>query len=152
MRNGFLDRPAPFAGIRDPAFDVREVGALLLEGSLSELEQPRAHHAALHPHARDALHVDVEVARVDELEALAVGLHHPVLDAVMDHLDEVARATLPEMRPAVRRCERVERRLQAFHRARFAADHHAVTVVQSPLSAGYADIEVVETEPAVLLS
>src|SRR5438093_6258906 len=132
MCDGFLDSPSPLTRIGHPALDVREVGPLLLEGALGELEEPRAHHASLHPDARDAPHVDLEFARVDELEALAVRLHHPVLDAVVDHLDEMTRAALSEMRPAVRGRERVEHRPRARHGARLAADHHAVAIVESP--------------------
>src|SRR5258706_5479563 len=151
MRDRFLDRPPSLAGVCDPALDVREVRAFLLECALRELEEPRANDAALHPDTRDTLHVDVEVAGVDELEAFAVRLHHPVLDPVVDHLDEVARAALPEMRPTVRRCEGVERRLHTFDRARLAADHHAVAHVETPDASGDANVEVVEAERLVLL-
>src|SRR5687767_2533864 len=99
VRDRLEDRPAALAGIGDPAFDVREIGPLLRERALGELEEPGAYDAALQPHARDALGVDPEFACVDELEALAIGLHHPVLDPVVDHPDEVARAALSEMRP-----------------------------------------------------
>src|SRR6266850_552371 len=151
MRDRLLNGPAPFARVRDPALYVREVGALLLERALRELEQPRAHDAALQPDARDALHVDAEVARVDQLEAFAVGLHHPVLDPVVDHLDEVAGAALAEMRPAARWCERIEDRLHDRDGALTAADHHAVAELQSPDAAGHADVEKIEPERRVLL-
>src|SRR5579859_1983783 len=82
--DGFEDRPAALAGIRDVALDVLEVAALGLERALRELEEPGAHDAALVPDLRDLLQVEIELARVEQLEALAVGLHHPVLDAVVD--------------------------------------------------------------------
>src|SRR5437773_3912095 len=151
VRDRFLDGPSTLTGVRDPAFDVRQVGSLLIECALRELEEPRAHDASLQPDARDTLHVDLEFARVDELETLAVSLHHPVLDPVVDHLDEMARAALSEMRPAVRRRERVEHRPRALHRACLAADHHAVAVVESPDPPGDSDVEIVESLGPVFL-
>src|SRR6266545_1817362 len=151
VRDRFLDRPAPLTRVRDPAFDVREVRAFLLEGAFGELEEPRPHDAALQPHRGDALHIDVELAGVDELEAFAVGLHHPVLDPVVDHLYEVARAALSEVGPAVRRRERIEHRLHALDRASVTADHHAVAVLEPPYAAGDSDVEKVESERAVFL-
>ena len=151
VRDGLEDRPAPFAGVRDPALDVREVGALFLEGALRQLEEPRPDDAPLEPHARDLVKIEAELARVQELEPLAVGLHHPVLDAVVDHLHEVARTGAPEVRPAVRWRERVEHRLRDRDRVRRPADHHAVAHLQPPDPAGDADVEETESLRGVLL-
>src|SRR5919204_66893 len=104
------DRPAALAGILDVTFDAGEVGAFGLERALGQLQQPRPHDAAVIPHRSDLLEVEAELARVQELEALAVRLHHSVLDAVVDHLHEVTRPGLAEMRPSVRRRQGVERR------------------------------------------
>ena len=51
----------------------------------------RAHDRALHPQLRDAPEIEVVVARVHDLEALA-RLHQAVLDAVVDHLHVVPGA------------------------------------------------------------
>ena len=42
-----------------------------------------------------SLQVELELGVVHELEALGVRLHQPVLDAVVDHLHEVAGAGGP---------------------------------------------------------
>src|SRR5438477_4463185 len=86
VRDRLEDGPASLARVGDVALDVLEVAALGLEGALRQLEEPGPNDAALVPDLRDLLQVEVELARVQELEALAVGLHHPVLDAVVDHL------------------------------------------------------------------
>ena len=86
-----LDRPAALAGVLHVAGDVLEAG-VLLEGVGGQLEQPGAHHAALVPEVGDGRQVEVPLGGLEELEALGVGLHHAVLDAVVDHLDEVAGA------------------------------------------------------------
>src|SRR2546428_12031007 len=70
---------------------------------------------------------------MQELEAFAVRLHHPVLDPVVDHLHEVAGAGLAEVRPAIRRRERVEDRLRNGHPVGGTADPHAVAVLESPV-------------------
>ena len=45
--------------------------------------------------------IEVELGLVlHQREAFGIGLHHPVLDAVVDHLAEVAGATGPHVRPA----------------------------------------------------
>src|SRR5207247_10955903 len=46
------DSPASLARVRDPALAVREVVALLLEGALQQLTEPRAAHRALVPDVR----------------------------------------------------------------------------------------------------
>ena len=47
--------------------------------------------------------VELVVARVHDLEALGVGLHQAVLDAVVDHLHVVAGARPADVEVAVRR-------------------------------------------------
>jgi len=64
------------------------------------LEQPAAHHAALVPEIGDRGEVEVPIGRLEELEALGVGLHHAVLNAVVNHFDEVTAADGPCMNPA----------------------------------------------------
>src|SRR6266542_1560904 len=144
-----MDRPAPLAGVLDVALDPLELVALGLERALGELEQPRTDHAAVVPDPGDGLEVDVELARVDELEPLAVRLHHPVLDAVVDHLREVAGAALAEVRPTVRRRERVEQRPDDLDGVGRTPDHHAVADLEAPDPAGDADVEVPEAARAV---
>src|SRR4051794_10802217 len=111
-RHGHLDavghHPAALARIVDVALQAAELVALLLEGALGELAQPRAHDRAAVPQRRDLLELDRELGLVHEVEALGVRLHHPVLDAVVDHLHEVARARRAEVAPAVGRGQHVK--------------------------------------------
>ena len=53
---------------------------------------------------------------VHELEALGVGLHQAVLDAVVNHLHEVARAGRADVRPAVRAARASRARAAAARR------------------------------------
>ena len=108
-----LDRPAPLAGIRDAALEAREL-RVLAQRARREVEQPGADHAAAPPQLGDlgqvervlevlgmrerrrlgvvALRAPARVGVAQEVEALGVGRHQPVLDAVVHHLDEVPRA------------------------------------------------------------
>ena len=102
-------------------------------------------------------HVLDEVDGGQQLVALAVGLHHRVLDAVVDHLAEVAgadRAGVHEARVAGmllaglvdrrRRLERVEDRLDLGDVVLAAADHQRVAVLQAPDAAGDAGVDVAD--------
>ena len=93
----------------------------------------------------------------EQLVALAVGLHHRVLDAVVDHLAEVAgadRAGVHEARVAGvllpglvlgdRRLEGVEDRLHLGDVVLAAADHQRVAVLQAPDAAGDAGVDVAD--------
>src|SRR5262249_61039239 len=93
--------------------------------------------------------------------SFGVSGHESVLDAVVDHLDEVASA----VRAAVQvpllggaadlvttgrtrdvsppGCERREDWVQTLHHIRLAADHHARAAFQSPDAAAGADIHIV---------
>ncbi len=94
--------------------------------------------------------VEVELAGVQQREALGERPHHAVLDAVVDHLDVVSGASRPDMQPARpvlfvrRRRECVEDRRNDPDRLVVTADHHAVAVVQTPHAAGRADVDVVD--------
>ena len=128
-----------------------EVVALLLERALGQLAQPRAHDRAAVPQPRDLLEVDRELRLVHQLEALGVGLHHPVLHAVVDHLHEVARRRRRRSgasRPAGR-ARRGSARAAAT-RLLVAADHHAVADLEAPDAAGGADVDVVDARSVEL--
>ena len=133
-----LDRPAALAGVLDPRLEPGEVVALLLERQRRQLAQPRAHDRALHPEVGDLRVVELVLARVEEREALGVGLHDPVLDAVVDHLHVVPGAGRAEVAPARAvllgrgRREHVEDRGQPLDGLVVAADHHAVARPRGP--------------------
>jgi hypothetical protein len=81
---------------------------------------------------------------VHQIEALGVGLHDPVLHAVVDHLHEVARPRVAEVPPAVRRGQHVEDRASRSTAVRVAADHHAVADLEAPHAARGADVDVLD--------
>src|SRR5205809_4468765 len=96
-------------------------------------------------------------------QALGIGGHDPVLDAVVNHLDEVAGAIRTAMEVALfstpaqflasrragdvadARRQRRENRIQALNDLRLAANHHAVAAFQSPDTAARSDIDVVNS-------
>src|SRR3546814_17134953 len=66
-----------------------------------EVEQPGRDHAAAPPYFGDIGKVDVEALSfrqlvrrpaLEHVEPFSIGLHQTVFDAVVDHLDEMARA------------------------------------------------------------
>ena len=139
-----LDGPAALAGVGDPALELAEVLAALPERVRRELEQPRADDRAVVPQVGDRGEVERVLARVHDLEALGVGLHQPVLDAVVDHLHVVAGAGRAGVEVAVDRRERAEDRLERLDRLAVAADHQAEAVREPPDAAGHAGVDVVD--------
>src|SRR5882762_11125024 len=97
-----------------------------------------------------------------DIEALRIGLHQPVFDAVVDHLDEMAGATRPAMQVALpgarvaplamRRCrnialpgrQRAKDRIEPLDHGLLAANHQAITAFEPPDPATGADIEVMD--------
>ena len=86
-----VHRPAAFAGVLHVAGDVLEP-RVLLRARRRPARAASAHHAALVPEVGDRGEVEVAIGRLEELEALGVGLHHAVLDAVVDHLRRSGRS------------------------------------------------------------
>src|SRR5207248_2810303 len=68
----------------------------------------------------------------DHLEPLCKCLHHAVLDAVVDHLDEVASAVWSDQAVAVFRGERLDRRFDSLECLGRAAGHDRITHFQAP--------------------
>src|SRR5262249_62285356 len=91
-----------------------------------------------------------DVRAVQHVHPLRQGRHHAVLDAVVDHLDEVARAVGAAVQPALlggagltgaagrarrgvhARREGAEYRRHVGYRVVVAADHEAVAAVEPP--------------------
>src|SRR3546814_20031087 len=95
---------------------------------------------------RSLVQVEAEFLLVPEdREAFRVRLHQPVLDAVVDHLGEVARADRPHVAPALVLAGRqgLQDRAQAVDCVLLAADHHAVALGQPPHAAAGAAVDVV---------
>src|SRR3954464_269879 len=133
-----LDRPAAFTGVLDIRLEVLEVVALELERTRGKLAEPGTDYGALHPQVRDLRVVELELAGVEQSEALGVRLHHPVLDAVVNHLYIVAGAGRTEVAPTWPvllggwRGEHVEDLRQPAHGLVRAADHHAIADLEAP--------------------
>src|SRR3546814_11633759 len=74
-------------------------------------------------------------------------LFRSVLDPVVDHLGEVARADRPHVAPALVLAGRqgLEDRAQAVDCALLAADHHAVALGPPPNAAAGAAVDVVQS-------
>ena len=135
----------------------------------AEIEQPGRDHAATPPDLGDVWQVDVEAfvfgqARrgliAEDVKAFGIGLHQAVLDAVVNHLHEVACAcragmdiaacgTLIEAVTSRGQCnaagagrERCEDRVEVVDSRLVATDHHAVATLQPPYTAGRADIDI----------
>src|ERR1044071_728025 len=114
----------------------------------AKVEQPGAHHAAVAPGLGEARRVDVELgARREQREALRERLHDPVLDAVVDHLREVAGAARPAVQPADLGAwrEQARERLEDLDRYRRAAEHEAIALLEPVHSAGDARVDVAQS-------
>ena len=177
-----VDRPATLARVRHAAGEVGQVrrGG---QGGGGEVDQPRADHRAAPPHLGDVRHVDLVlvvlrvaqrrrlgvdlplappgVGMVDDRQPLGDRAHHSVLDAVVDHLHEVARAAGPAVQVAVlggaprlaagrglgrsgAGRDRLEDRVQPSDRLVLAADHEAVAALQAPDPAAGPAVDVVD--------
>ncbi len=87
------------------------------------------------------MEVEVELGGLGhDLEPFGVGLHEPVLDAVVDHLDEMAGAGRPDVGVAALGGQGEEGGLAGGHRLVRTADHQAVALLQSPDAAGRAGV------------
>ena len=96
-----LDRPAALARV----LDVRAIALGRCPPARTRARPARTATSGRPSPAsrgRDLRVVELVLARVEQLEALGVGLHHAVLDAVVDHLHVVAGAGRPKWpQPAV---------------------------------------------------
>jgi hypothetical protein len=103
-----------------------------------------------YPEVGDLGVVELVLTGVEEREALRVGLHHPVLHPVVDHLHVVAGAGGAEVPPAgavlvVRgRREHVEDGREALDGLVGPPDHHAVADLESPDAAARPHVDVVD--------
>src|SRR5579875_1934592 len=188
--DGRLDGPPALAGVGHPAVEVAEVGRPG-ERVGGQVDQPGADHRAAPPDLGHLAHVDrvlvglglaqrgrlgvdlvLVLARVgvlDDVKALGDRGHHAVLDAVVDHLDEVPGAVGPAvqvplgggaavLRPAGRR-HRValaggdgpEDRVEPLDRLGLAPDHQAEPALQPPDAAAGAAVDVVDAVGPQLL-
>src|ERR671910_3792755 len=137
---GFEDRPAALSRVLDVAAKAIEVG-VLLEGALGKFEEPATDDAPLVPQAREGPEIVVVLGLLEDLEPFGIGLEHPVLDAIVDHLSEVSCARVPEVCVSVRRREGLEDRLDVLEGVCVAPDHGAVADVVAPDASRHASIQ-----------
>src|SRR5271155_4544316 len=183
-RTGFdarENRPATFAGVRNFTAEFIELGRVQ-ERDGGEVEQPGSDDAATTPDFGDfgeveVVHVVLGIAEgssfgvalasdmlagvgvLENVKTFGVGGHQAVLDAVMNHLDEVSCAARPAMEIAVfgraagnffaagsaihvaaAGSESLEDRIQVLDDVGLAANHLAVTAFEAPDAAGGADV------------
>src|SRR5207247_7009972 len=102
-----------------------------------------------------------DVGGTQDAESLRVGGHDPVLDPVVNHLDEVPGAIRPTVEiPALcgathglpprsasdrarTRCERGKDRIESLHHGVLAADHQAISALAAPDATAGSNIHVV---------
>src|SRR5687767_10955655 len=137
---GFAHGPASLAGVLDVAADAVQLG-VFLEGALGELEEPATDDAPLVPQAGEGPEDVVVAGFFEDLEPFGVGLEHPVLDPVVDHLGEVPGARVPEISVSVLGSQGLEGRLDVLEGVGIAPDHGAVADVVAPDTSRYARIE-----------
>src|SRR5690348_9264870 len=140
---GGLHGPAPLAGVLDVAANLLQ-RRVFGEGERGQIQQPGAHDAAVLPDARHLAQIGLELRLLDDLEALAVRLEHAVLDAVVNHLDEVAGAAGAHVAIAVLRRERLEDRLAVLEGLALATDHQAVADLEAPDATARAHVQEVQ--------
>ena len=95
--------------------------------------------------------VDAELGGGQQLVALAVGLHQPVLDAVVHHLGEVTGADRAGVDQPAFGGERLQHRPDPLNVLVGAADHEAVAVLQPPHATRHAGVDEADTLGGQLL-
>src|SRR6266851_1198913 len=166
-----LDRPASFTRIRDSASILRHL-RIANQRSRSQIQQPRSNHAPTPPdlsHIRqievvlimfritqrrslsvDLSHMLADIGSFQHTKPLCVSRHHPVLNPVMHHLDEVSAAIPATVQIALLcgptnllaprstrdisnpRSDSLEDGIKILHRRIRPTNHHAVTPLQPP--------------------
>ncbi len=174
-RHGLLDRrhdgPAALPRIVDEARIARQLG-VFRQRHRGQVEEPGADDAAAAPDLGDVRQIDAKAligrqrgggGAAQDVEALRIGLHQAVFDAVMDHLDKAAGAARAAMHIAARdagvaslaaggnrngsraRRQGGEDRIEMIDHVFVATDHHAVAALEAPDAAAGAAIDIVNS-------
>src|SRR4029453_17629698 len=143
--DGLVHGPPALTGVLRVALQLGQLG-VAVQRPVEQVEQPGLDHTALAPALDDAGHVVHVLARLEQLVALGEGLHHAVLDAVVDHLGVVAGADRAGVHEAVLpgRRWRLEDRHRHLDVLGVAADHQRVAVLVTPDAAGDAGVDVAD--------
>src|SRR5215470_1159218 len=186
-RHGFVDcrfdRPSAFAGVRHPSGKLRKA-RILDQGSRREVQEPGCYYTASPPHFGDVLEVQVVlvmlrvaqgrglsvnlallplsyIGGVQHGQTFGIGRHDSVLDAVVNHLDEMAGAVGTAVQVALfggaieffatgraryvtdTGGKRREDWIEVLNHVLFAANHHAITTFEAPHTATGAYVHVV---------
>src|SRR3972149_5462566 len=94
---------------------------------------------------RDFSKIEIELRRLEQLKSFAVGLQHAVLDAVVNHLDEMAGAARSDMEKAVLGRKRLKNGFEVGDDFFLAADHHAVADLETPDAAAGAGVNKMQS-------
>ena len=143
MASSTVQRALP--GVIDIAPDVTKV-RVGVQGQHQQVEQPGADDGALSPRSHHAGDVLDHLGGVEQLEALGIGLHEAVLNAVVHHFREVARTDRPGVHEAglALGLEGVEEGLHRRHVLGRTADHERIAVVEPPHPAGHARVHIAD--------
>src|SRR3989344_8002225 len=102
----------------------------------------RLDNTAVVVHIRDAREVELVLGFFHERESFRKRLHHPVLDAVVDHLHEMAGSVARKKFISIAAREVSKKRLAFFERRLIAPYHQTPSFARAARAAGEADIDV----------
>ena len=95
---------------------------------------------------RNFSQIELELGGFQHLEAFAIRLQHAVLDAVVNHFNEMSCAAGADVSKAILRRQRLENRLELVDDRFFATDHQTVTFLQTPDTAAGAGVDEVNAQ------
>ena len=145
-------RPAALARIGHVGRDALQ-RRVVVQRIGRQVQQPGADHAAMAPDFRHLRQIQRQrFLALHDRKAFGIGLHHSVLDAVVDHLGEVAGTAWSHAAPAAirRRRQGFQQRAQPLAGRLVTTDHQAVALRQPPHAATGAAVEEMHAAPATL--
>ncbi len=99
--DGFLYGPASLTAIGDPALNVAQ-GGICFQGPGGQIQEPGTNDTAVAPDFGNLMAVQGKLLfSAQDFEALGISLHQAVLNAVVDHLDEMPGAGWANVSPAL---------------------------------------------------
>ena len=119
---------------------------VLFEGLDEQVEEPGAYDRAFAPRVEDLGDVVDHVDLLEELEALGVGLHHGVLDAVVNHLGEVPGTDTSRVHESgvALGLQCVEDRLDLLDVLLVATGHQRIAVLEAPHASADTAVDVAD--------